>query len=325
MTARLSDDRGVTLIELIVAASLSLIIFSATLTVFSSLQRSQMQTVEHNERQQDARVAIDRLARDLRNLASPTDYDDPNAGGMAPRGVERNGKYDLIFKTVDGDTGATAGNSSAVMRTRYCFDDSDPSRGRLYRQQQTSATFTTAMPDATACPDPGPAWGGSARVVADYLSNRVGGRDRPAFTYSSDGVALPYDAPDAVTSTTRVEARLWLDRTLGDRPVETSLSSSVILRNQNRPPTAAFTATVSGRQITLNGSASEDPEHEQMAFQWYRGTSSETAEAIEGGEGMIHTLVDQPDGEHSFLLRVTDSAGTFVYSAPVTVKIGLLP
>jgi type II secretory pathway pseudopilin PulG len=324
MSARLADERGVTLIELIVAASMSMIIFGATLTVFAGLQKTQTQTIEHNERQQEARQAIDRLTRDLRNLASPSDYNGPNAG-MAPRGVERNGKYDLIFKTVDGETGATATNSSAVMRARYCFDGSNPGRGRLLLQQQTAATFTTTVPPATACPDPGPQWTGSPRVVADHLSNRVGGRDRPVFTYSSDGIALPYDAPDAVTSTTRVEARLWLDRTIGDSPVETSLSSSVILRNQNRPPTAAFTATVSGRQITLNGSASDDPEHEQMTFKWLEGGTPATAVPIDGGVGMIHTLVDRPDGSYTFLLQVTDSAGTIVHSDPVTVKVGLTP
>lgn len=322
MRIRLADERGVTLIEMIVAASMSLIIFSATLTVFAGLQKTQTQTLEHNERQQEARQAIDRLARNLRNLASPSDYNGPNAG-MAPRGVERNGKYDLVFKTVDGETGATAGNASAVMRARYCFDASNPGRGRLLLQQQTAATFTMTAPASTACPDLGGDWTGQPVVVADHLSNRVGGRDRPVFTYSSDGVALPYDFPGAVTSTTRVETRLWLDERLGDNPVETTLSSSVILRNQNRPPTAAFTATVSGRQITLNASASDDPEHEQMQFKWYEGTSVESKEEIEGGTGMIHTLVDRPDGTYTFLLEVTDSAGTIVYSDPVTAEVGV--
>ncbi len=313
----LRDERGLTLIEMLVAMSLSLVIFGATLNILTGANRSLATTNEHNDRQQEARVAIERLSRDLRNLASPTDLG--AAGAAAPRGVDRNGRYDLIFKTVDGQNGPTATNQAATKRVRYCLDNSDPMRGRLLMQQQTSITYTAAAPPATACPAPG--WTGTPLVVADHLSNRVNGRDRPVFSYSSQGDEIPYDSPEALTATTRVEVDLWLDGKPGSCPFETAVSSSVLLRNQNRAPTAAFTATVSGRIISLNGSDAEDPENEPMIYAWFEGANPATATPLGGGASVIHTLPTRLPGTYTFLLKVTDSAGTVDFSDPVTVTV----
>ena len=75
------DQRGMTLVELLVSMTLSLIVFGATLTVLTGAQRTVAVSDEVNDRQQEARVAIDRLSRDLRNLASPSDF--TGAGGTA--------------------------------------------------------------------------------------------------------------------------------------------------------------------------------------------------------------------------------------------------
>jgi prepilin-type N-terminal cleavage/methylation domain-containing protein len=317
-----ADERGMTLVELLVAMSLSVIVFGATLTVFSGMQRTMTNTEEHNDRQQEARVAIDRLARDLRNLASPTS----SSTGLsnAPRGVDRNGRYDLIFKTVDDTTGPRPGNRAAAKRVRYCYDGADPKRGRLLMQQQSSASYTpSTFPAATACPaPPGAGYDGPTIVIADHLTNRLGGRDdRPLFVYSSDGTQIPYDFPGAMTATTRVEARLWLDGKPGDAPVETRISSSVILRNQNRPPVAAFTASVSSYVITLNGSETNDPENEQLQYEWYEGSTPESATKIEGATSVVHILAPRLPGTYTFLLKVTDSAGTVDWSDPVTKEV----
>jgi hypothetical protein len=158
-------------------------------------------------------------------------------------------------------------------------------------------------------------------VVADHLSNRVNGRDRPVFHYTSEANPIPYDSPDALTSTTRVEVSLWLDGKPGSSPIETAVSSSVLLRNQNRAPTAAFTATVSGRIISLNGSDAEDPENEPMIYAWFEGANPATATPLGGGASVIHTLPTRLPGTYTFLLKVTDSAGTVDFSDPVTVTV----
>jgi type II secretory pathway pseudopilin PulG len=316
--ARVADERGLTIIELLVAMSLSVIVFGATLTVFSGMHKTLAATEEHNDRQQEARVAIDRLARELRNLASPT------AGtSTTPRGVDRNGAYDLIFKTVDDVQGPKPGNTAAAKRVRYCYDGSDPKRGRLLMQQQSSQTYTATAPTATACPaPPGAGYDAGTVVVADHLSNRLDGRgDRPLFVYSSDGTQIPYDFPGAMTATTRVEARLWLDGKPGDAPVETRMSSSVMLRNQNRPPIAAFTIQVSGFEMKLNGSDTNDPENEPMRYDWYEGATPETATHLAGGPSVVHTLPPRPAGTYTFLLKVTDSANTVDWSDPVKQEL----
>jgi type II secretory pathway component PulJ len=313
------EQAGVTLIELIVGAALSLIVFGATLTVFSAVQRTRAATEEHNERQQDARVAVDRLARDLRNLASPSDFN--NNLGAAPLGVDRNGRYDIVYKTVDGTVGSTTANTAAVKRVRYCLDTSNASRHRLLMQEQTSATYTSTPPSDTACPGAG--WTGEPRVMADHISNVYGGRDRPVFTYSTDDVLLPYDQPGAMTNTTRVSMRLWLDAKPGDSPVEANIASAVLLRNQNRPPTAVMIATPQGRTIQLNGTSSSDPENQPLKFDWYSGTEPLAANRLnlEGEGGLTHTLLDQAPGTYVFILKVTDSAGTEVLSEPATVTV----
>jgi prepilin-type N-terminal cleavage/methylation domain-containing protein len=313
--ARIADERGLTMIELLVAMAMSVIVFGATLTVFSGMHKTLADTEEHNDRQQEARVAIDRLAREMRNLASPT------AGtSTAPRGVDRNGAYDLIFKTVDDVKGPQPGNTAAAKRVRYCYDDANPKRGRLVMQQQSSQTYTATAPAATACPaPPGSGYDPATVVVADHLANRIGGRtDRPLFVYSSDGTRIPYDFPGAMTATTRVEARLWLDGKPGDAPVETRMSSSVMLRNQNRPPVAAFTIQASGFVMKLNGSDTNDPENEPLQYDWYEGATPETAKLLTSGTSVVHTLDPRPAGTYTFLLKVTDSAGTVDWSDPVT-------
>src|SRR5205823_887029 len=70
-----------------------------------------------------ARQAEEAIARDLRNLASPTP--------SQPQAVDRAGGRDLVFKTVD-PVGPNAGQNTAnVERVRYCLD----SAGRLWRMQ----------------------------------------------------------------------------------------------------------------------------------------------------------------------------------------------
>ncbi len=257
------SERGFTLIEVLVAMTLSTIIFGATMTVLNSLIGSNRRNAEHNEAQASARLSTDRLARELRNLASPTQL--TSELSAQPRAIDRAEPYDFIFRVV-GDkrpaTGVADLNAGNAKRVRYCLaggTGSDP--GVLWSQTQTWTQPTAPpAPPASACPAPAGWNAGQDRVAVSSVVNRRGAVDRPLFLFN---------APET-DRITNVRTSLYLDPTPTRAPVETRLSTGVFLRNQNRQPVASFTATVTadGRLI-LNGSASDDPEGMALTYQWY--------------------------------------------------------
>ena len=82
MSARRED--GFSLIELLLAMTLSLLLLGATLAVFATAERGHRDNQRQNEAQDQVRFATDSLARRLRNLASPTD-----AGATPQQPIER--------------------------------------------------------------------------------------------------------------------------------------------------------------------------------------------------------------------------------------------
>ncbi|MBA3407410.1 MAG: prepilin-type N-terminal cleavage/methylation domain-containing protein, partial [Solirubrobacterales bacterium] len=81
------DQSGFTVIELAVAASISLVILGATMTLLVSMMKGRQVTARHNDAQQQARQGVDRLARQLRNLASPADVITTTT--IQPKSVDR--------------------------------------------------------------------------------------------------------------------------------------------------------------------------------------------------------------------------------------------
>ena len=64
-----SGQAGFTFIEVLLAMTLMLIIFAATLAVFTTMERGSSRNQKLNENQQQARVATDTLAKRLRNAS----------------------------------------------------------------------------------------------------------------------------------------------------------------------------------------------------------------------------------------------------------------
>ncbi|HYP55653.1 MAG TPA: prepilin-type N-terminal cleavage/methylation domain-containing protein, partial [Solirubrobacterales bacterium] len=60
------DERGLTLVELIVAASLGLVVVGGALTMFMGGVRSEPRTASKVAAIQEARATIDRITRELR-------------------------------------------------------------------------------------------------------------------------------------------------------------------------------------------------------------------------------------------------------------------
>ena len=82
-----------TLMEVLLVSVLMLIVLGATLTTFNTFERKSRDNQNLNEAQDQARRALDLMARDLRNLASPTpllplavDREEPARADLPVRG-----------------------------------------------------------------------------------------------------------------------------------------------------------------------------------------------------------------------------------------------
>ena len=306
--SRLKDERGFTVVELAVSAFIALVVFGATLTVLAAANRQQRLNEQTNDAQQDVRVTLDRMSRQLRNLASPNVL--TSVGSTLPRSVDRNLPYDLVFQDVDQTKPTGSLNSPNVRRVRYCLDTSTPTNGTLYLETQTwTSVLAPAVPADTDCPGTG--WT-TKTIVGRHITNKVG--DRPVFRYSGDSGLISATDSDSRADISRVEANVFLDVDTTRRPSETSLTSSVFLRNQNREPQSAFTLTVTNpttRTVQLNGSPSQDPEGQPLSYYWFVDGVQQTTEGI-----VVQLSVSA--GTHTFALHVKDPAGLEGVSATQT-------
>ena len=292
--SRLSREDGFTLPELLVGAVLMVIVMLATLSVLDQFRLMSKRTDDRVALQDEARQTSRELARTLRNIApSPA----------IPLVIERAGEYDLVFRTVDRPRPDAGANARNLRRMRYCLDASDPDRARLLEQTQRWNTATPpAMPLATDCPST--SWD-SSRLVADQLTNQAAGGDRPLWTYKQ-----------AVTGEiTGVKLNLFMNDDPDATEREVSLQTGVFLRNQNRAPTALFTAAPAGvRHVLLNGSTSSDPEGDPLDYHWF-------VNGVEVGRGLIFDYAAPAGGTYTFRLDVRDPSGLLGRSPTQTVVL----
>lgn len=262
--SRLRDERGFTLVELLVVIALSIGVLGATLTTFDNLYQAEHDNDARNDTAELARNALDVQARQLRNLAKR----------VSSPVIDTLGPYDLIFQTSD----------PSRTWVRYCLDSStapaSTERARLWTGELAVASSSTAAPVSSAMRSgcPGSGWS-TTRVVADYVTNRGGGQDRPLFSYScSTGTACTTD-PGAYDQVVNITARTLVDTTPGTGAPELSVVSGVHLRNQNQAPVASFVSSPAStsRTVVLNASASSDFEGRTLNYYWFKRTLPSTA------------------------------------------------
>lgn len=287
-------EQGFTLVELLMAMSLMVIMLTAALGTLEQFTVNSNANQVQNQAQDQARTTIDILARQLRNLASPTP--------VQPQAVEKNDPYDLVFLSVNPVGPAIAPNGTNSRRIRYCLDASSPTNEVLWRQTQTWGSATPPpLPSTASCPDKLGGWNPDARVVATNIVNRSAGQNRPVWYYNSPTLA----------TISSIETDLYLDAQPGRKPGETRLTTGIFLRNQNRPPTASLTAQATGNgHVLLNGSSSGDPENQALHYVWYDG-----AQKVGAGVTLDYVPCPSPPGapcpgsSHTLQLRVFDPAG----------------
>jgi len=277
------EDSGVTLVELLVATSMLVIILTAALRPLNAFERTATQNKLQNEAQGRARGTIDRLARELRNVSGQSQF------------IERATATDLVFQTVDPLTAPSGTNSINLERVRYCLDSTAQ---RLWRQTQTWTTATLpALPSTATCPDS--AWS-TQTITAEKVTNG----SRAVFTYNNT----------TLTDITLIHTDIYIDVSPTLRPPESLLSDGVSLRNQNKAPIAAFSATpTANRHMVLNGSTSSDPEGGALSYAWFDGST-------QIGTGQTCDCVALGTGNRSIKLIVTDQSG-ITDSITQTVKI----
>ncbi len=276
----LREEGGFTLFELMITVSLMVVVLGATLATFNMFEETNRVNQLQNDAQQAARRGLDVLARELRNVARAP---------QQAQAIDRAEPYDLVYQAVD--------SSGVLVRRRSCLDEP---RRRVLTQTQSLAGGVPALPLTLPCPLTDSAWSSPA-VAAHDVVNRTPTRSRALFSYDDgtpDGVTAPADV-----IAIRIDVRV--DVNPGARPEEVPLDTGVFLRNQNRRPVAAFSATVAGnRHVLLNGSVSQDPEEERLTYIWFDG-GTEIGRGITldyplpAGGGRISLLVRDPAGLES--------------------------
>jgi type II secretory pathway pseudopilin PulG len=257
---RLRNQEGFTLVELLMVCVISLVVFGATLSAWTSHYRQNRAVERQQDNAEPARVALDRAARQLRNLANPT--------VNAVTTIDRATDYDFIFQTSD----------PSKTWVRYCLQWSGGgtsfSRATLWESESPTAV-TSAM--RGSCPGTG--WTRTSGVVT-AVTNRVGGIDRPVFRYECSinaAVTCPASSSE-YQKITNVGIALWVDTNTSDRIKELPVNTSVFLRNQNEAPIAAPTASkIASLRELLNGSGSTDPEGRTLEYYWYEDTPPSAA------------------------------------------------
>jgi prepilin-type N-terminal cleavage/methylation domain-containing protein len=291
------SERGFTLVEVLVSILLAGIIFGATLGALEVFQSNNRYDLLRNEAQDNARTAVDNLARDLRNVAAP------KAEVEVPGALEKAEPYAFTFQTIDSSTPPKGSeNATNVMRVRYCLNDANDENEVLWKQVKrwTSAKPPEA-PSSTECPDATAGDFDSSAKLAEHVTNRIGGQNRALFTYGPKGWG-------EVAQINAVEPTIYLDVNPARRPGESQLTSLISLRNFTGQPIAAFTATEVNGTILLNATESYDPDGLALSYTWSEGTA-EGETVLPCTRQECETKELEKGSTHTFWLKVTDPGG----------------
>jgi prepilin-type N-terminal cleavage/methylation domain-containing protein len=251
-------QEGFSLIELLMAMAIITVVVMATISAFVAFHKNERVNRLANESQDEARLTLERLSSQLRNLASPNDFE--------PYSVEKAEPYDIVFRTVDAVKPVGSLNARNIKRVRYCVGPVSGGKAPLIRQQQTWQVVDPPPSYATAsCTTTGAGGWEKTQVVASDVVNTELSPPVPIFRYTPGPV--PRDDISAI------RAELTVDVNPGKSPTAVSLGTGVFLRNQNRKPVASCTTPIyagTGTQIALNGSGSEDPEGFNLKeYRWF--------------------------------------------------------
>lgn len=230
---RVRDERGFTLVELLVAMSVGLVILFATLTAFEAFNRG----TESNSRLTDAedrsRRDVSNIVRILRDAGAPAPI-----SGTGPRTFERVLANDIIFRSTSWP-GESAVGITGTHIERLCLDTASHT---VYFEGRRSGVTGPSDP-GEPCPSTGVA-GWTSSPLAQSVTNTA---ELPLFrlpsgTVRSIGVQLRSERGTTVQS-----------RTL---PLSSGASPRGVLAPQLGPGDVAVTCNADGSGkplLTLTG------------------------------------------------------------------------
>lgn len=308
---RLNDEAGFSLIELLVGMTMMLIVFGAVLLVLQVFQKDAASDQSRNEAQASARTTIDRLSRDLRNVASPV-------GGVT-NSLQRATPYDLIFQTVSAGPVISSGDPTNQVWVRYCVPTGVSAAANLYRELDPPPSSTAAlpaMPTTTACPGTTTSWP-TQRVVVPYVSNTSDSPNHALFICGSPTLTgnLCPTGNTATSNIKTVEADIFVAPP--SAPKEVEITGGVDLRNSLLAPVGGFNVTEVGGHVWLDGSASYDPNGQALSYQWYAdGATLSGGTSVQFDAGIVCPSTSWSSNctyvagtTHTFQLVVSDTAG----------------
>jgi type II secretory pathway pseudopilin PulG len=287
------SERGeFTLIGLLVAIMIFGFVLFATYDAFDVFSRNVRDSQVRTESTDRARNATDTMARQLRNLATPT--------ALQPNAVALASPYDIVFETVAPKGTPPAANPQNIQFVRYCLN---PSTMRFWTMEMPPSTITSATvapSSPAACPGGG-GWS-NARIVAQDVVNTYNSASRPVFSFDST----------TNSQIRRVRVDLFIDTDPGKGPAEQQITTGVNLRNQDQAPTASFTWTpASSGIVVLDGTGSSDPDNDPLDYCWYDPVATGTvgncgAKSIGASPYFRYRAAS---GSHQITLTVTDPSG----------------
>jgi prepilin-type N-terminal cleavage/methylation domain-containing protein len=304
-------QEGFSLIELLMAMAIITVVVMATISAFVAFHKNERVNRLANESQDEARLTLERLSSQLRNLASPNDFE--------PYSVEKAEPYDLVFRTVDAVKPVGSLNARNIKRVRYCVGPVSGAKAPLIRQQQTWQVVDPPPSYSTAsCTTTGAGGWEKTQVVASDVVNTELSPPAPIFKYT------PGPAP--LDDISAIRADLTVDVNPGTSPSAVSLGTGVYLRNQNRRPVASCTTPIyagTGGQVALNGSGSEDPEGFNLKdYQWFvDGKETQVPKPGPDATGVVAIWNGTPGTTHSFVLEVHDQGGLSAQASCGSVTI----
>jgi Tfp pilus assembly protein PilV len=337
----LLSERGFTLAELLVAMTLAMIVLGCTFTVLDLFNQHYTQSNARTDAQDRARLALDRMAWQMRNIATePTAIGNGTTTTYSPMLIERATAYDTVFDTVlpySSLSGSPSygSNTNQVVRVRYCApaDTSTGSSGNevLYQEVEywSSATpptspWSTSSGTTLACPDSPLPNNTIATVLVNGVTNRYQQRtDRPAFSYYSGSTPAPNNVDTSgLSSITSVGMDLFVNPTPTNSVTESEIKSGADLRATANFPMATFTSTSEGTGKVLLNAEAYSPDNEQLTYSWScSGSNCPTSSSSSYLNATSPQYEWSPGtGTYTVTLTVTDDRG-LSYASTQTVTV----
>jgi type II secretory pathway component PulJ len=233
------NDRGLTLVEIVVTAAVSMILMGAIYMAINSAQRSSMGIERKVTAQQDVRPALELMGMEIRMVSfNPTFTDtiwiNPTCSGTSSnltyRGIQAATATSITIEMDIDSTGIVGDNTNEIIAYNY-----DVANQRITRST-SCASAQSFLGTTIASGDPR-----TVLVVNDINNDGVytEGTDIPVFRYyDGSGVLIPpANLPAAIPNIRRIEITLAVQTEDVDPNTNQRrsliYSTSVIPRNHN--------------------------------------------------------------------------------------------